>query len=206
MKKLLTCLLLLYSFFIFKTQGLAKTTGNKLGKQDSLRNEQESQTESATIETNDDQETEQNRETLRVRTEERLEAREASASQKRLEVRMSIAQIHAQRLEKRFAYYYERLNKIITKISEKIALQKAAGKDTSQVEVNLEIAKDKMIAAKTYGDEAISKFNDIKADNYQGERDLAILARDDAWSARNSYQEVLQILKEIVKTLKELSL
>ncbi len=121
------------------------------------------------------------------------------------ETRSDVARLHAQRLEKHFGFYYNRLNNIITRFQARLDLLKAAGKDTAAPQAKLDAAKAKLAEAKVKGDEAITAFAAIDPARFAEQRTAAFAARDLAVAARALFQEAHALLKEALRSLKTIS-
>ncbi|MFZ2199195.1 MAG: hypothetical protein WAV40_00160 [Microgenomates group bacterium] len=107
----------------------------------------------------------------------------------------SIAQNHADRLEKRFDLYYARLSDIISRFEKRLAILKASGKTVTEVETQLAAAKTKLEEAKTKGTQAVAAF--------EAQPPQLLVARDSAQSARKLFIEVHGLLKNAIKSLKQ---
>lgn len=121
------------------------------------------------------------------------------------ETRSDVARLHAERLEKHFGFYYNRLNNIITRFQARLDLLKAAGKDTTAVQAKLDAAKAKLAEAKAKGDAAITAFKAIDPAKFSEQRTAALAARDLATAARQLFQETHELLKEALRLLKTIS-
>lgn len=142
---------------------------------------------------------------IRVRIENvREEVKERKLEQKEIreENREQRSANHADRLTKRFGMYYERLNKIILKIQERIDNLDDQGKNMALSQEKLNLAKGMLAEAKENGDQAINLFNSIEADSYELQRETALKARDLAKQATKAYIDSHKLVKETVKIVK----
>lgn len=116
-----------------------------------------------------------------------------------------VAENHAQRLEKRFNFYYSRLDNILRRFQERLDLLKAANQDTASVQAKLDLARQKLEAAKLKGTQAIGAFLAIEPARFAEQKTEAFAARDLAVAARKLYQEAHEALKLALKELKNIS-
>lgn len=123
--------------------------------------------------------------------------------EKRQEVRAKVAEVHANRLEKRFSFYYRRLSGLATKIENRLGIMAGNGKDVAAAQAKVDEAQVKLEEAKAAGDEAIAQFRAIDPDKYEAQRALALQARDMANEARSAFKAVWQLLKDAVALAKE---
>lgn len=113
--------------------------------------------------------------------------------------RAQIAEFHANRLERRFTTYYNRLNRLSEKIANRLSIMSQNGQDVSAAQTKLTEANSKLEEAKSYGNQAINQFRLIEADKYQTQRELALTARDLANQARQAFINSLKLYKEVVQ-------
>jgi len=113
---------------------------------------------------------------------------------KREEIRNRIAQIHATRLTKRFDAYYLRLSNIITRFEARLIILQKNSKDIVPTQTKLDLAKAKLVEAKTAGQDAVKALEAIDPPA----KELAICAHD-------LYKETLTLLKDALKSLKTIS-
>jgi len=123
--------------------------------------------------------------------------------QNRQEVRAHVAEVHANRLQKRFDAYYKRLSKMITKFRARLEVMKTNGKDVTAATAKVDEAAAKLEEAKKLADKSIQAFRDIDPDKYAEQRELALQARDIAMEARTAFKEVLTLLKSSLPLLKK---
>lgn len=133
-----------------------------------------------------------------TRTENRQELRDGEGSGK------SVAANHANRLEKRFEFYFGRFTNIIKRLESRLAILVAEGKDTTEIENSLKLAKDSLSQAKKSGDNAIASFRSIEDGQFPNQRTQAFAARDQAVEARRLFQTVQTELHNIVLAMQEL--
>lgn len=138
---------------------------------------------------------------LTVRAEEQLKNR-AGVSQ---EIRSKVADNHANRLERRFKFYYERLSKIIVKFQTRIDYLKGKGKDTTAVQTKLDAAKVKLESAKVKGEAAVAAFRKIEPGKWEEQKPAMLAAKDLAEEARGLFKDAFKLLKDALKELKNIS-
>lgn len=125
--------------------------------------------------------------------------------QGRQEFRSNVAENHANRLERRFKFYFDRLSGIITRFQTRLDTLKAGGKDISTVQTRLDAAKTKLAEAKTKGEVAVTAFRAIDPAKFNEQKTEAKAARDLAQAARALFKEVHNLLKDALKSLKLIS-
>jgi len=135
------------------------------------------------------------------RMEDRQEKRE-EVKEKVQEIRSNVAENHANRLERRFAFYYSRLSNIITRFEKRLDILKADGKDVSAISAKLTEVKTKLESAKAKGVEAVAAFKAIDPDKFSEQKSEAMAARDLANSARKLFVDTHTLLKDALKSLK----
>jgi len=118
------------------------------------------------------------------------------------EGRSNVAENHANRLEKRFAFYYSRLSNIITRFQKRLDILKAEGKDITSASTKLTAVKTMLESAKTKGVESVSVFKAIDPAKFSEQKTQALAARDLANSARKLFIDTHSLLKDALKTLK----
>jgi len=116
-------------------------------------------------------------------------------------LRSSVAQNHANRLERRFKFYFERLTNIITRFH----TLKNKGTDVSTIQVKLDAAKTQLASAKSLGEQAVADFRAIDPAKFSEQKAQAQAARDQAMQARGAFLEVHKLLKDALKLLKTIS-
>lgn len=123
----------------------------------------------------------------------------------RQEIRSNVAQNHANRLERRFEFYYKRLTNIITRFERRLDILKADGKDVSAVNTKLTAVKTKLAEAKSKGDSAVAAFKAIDPAKFSEQKTQVLAARDLATEARKLFIETHTLLKDALKSLKAIS-
>ena len=124
---------------------------------------------------------------------------------KREEIRNRIAQIHATRLTKRFDAYYLRLASIITRFEARLIILQKNGKDIVPTQAKLDLAKAKLVEAKTAGQDAVKALQAIDPLKFSEQQEERLAARNLATSAHDLYKETLTLLKDSLKSLKTIS-
>jgi hypothetical protein len=112
---------------------------------------------------------------------------------------------HANRLTKRFGFYYKRFTNIITRFEARLAILKEDGKDITKTQVKLDLAKAKLEEAKKAGDLAIAAFKALDPSQFTELKTERLAARDLANAARKLYLDTFTLLKEALKELKTIS-
>jgi hypothetical protein len=123
----------------------------------------------------------------------------------RQERRNNVAENHANRLEKRFAFYHSRLSNIMTRFQARLDLLQKEGKNISISQVKLDAAKAKLADAKVKGDAAIAAFKAIGPAKFSEQKTEVFAARDLANSARKLFLETHELLKLALKELKNIT-
>ncbi|MFH1244154.1 MAG: hypothetical protein V1487_01060 [bacterium] len=121
------------------------------------------------------------------------------------EFRSKVAENHANRLEKRFTFYYERMEKIIARFQTRLDTLKGQGKDTAPTQAELNGAMAQLVLAKSKGEAAIAAFRALDPTKFQEQKIERLAARDLAKEARGLFLETHQLLKEALKSLKTIS-
>ena len=143
----------------------------------------------------------ESRETIQ---EKKTDLKDAVAT-KFQEMRSDIAKNHADRLERRFAAYFNRLTNIITRFQTRLDALKAGGTDVTSIQSKLDAAKTKLAAAKTKGAEAVAAFRALDPAKWSEQKTEALAARDLANQARSLFKETLGLLKDALFALKAVS-
>ncbi len=120
-------------------------------------------------------------------------------------IRSNVAENHANRLEKRFSFYFDRLTAIIVRFNTRLDSLNAKDPVVINLRSKLTTANTKLIEAKTKGDEAVDAFRGIDPSAFSEQKAAVLAARDMANSARKLFVEVHVLLKEAIKTLKTIS-
>lgn len=130
---------------------------------------------------------------------------QAEIQEIRQERRSNVAENHANRLERRFAFYDSRLRNIITRFEKRLDILKADGKDITAVSAKLTEVKSKLESAKAKGVEAVAAFKAIDPAQFSEQKVESFAARDLAVATRKLYLEVHVLLKDALKALKVIS-
>lgn len=125
--------------------------------------------------------------------------------QERQELRSKVAENHANRLERRFKFYFDRMTGIATRFQARLDTLKAAGKDVSAVQSKLDLATAKLSEAKTSGEAAVAAFRAIDPAKFSEQKEEARAARDLAQATRALFKEVHTLFKDALKSLKSIS-
>jgi vacuolar-type H+-ATPase subunit I/STV1 len=120
------------------------------------------------------------------------------------EFRSSVAELHANRLEKRFNAYYSRLSNIGSRLQARLTILKTSGKDTTSAQAKLTTALTTLGLAKTKGAEAVAAFRAIDPAKFPEQKDKAFAARDIAETARKLFKQATDELKLATKEVKAL--
>lgn len=133
--------------------------------------------------------------------ENRQEVRELR-QENRQEVRSMVAENHANRLERRFKFYYDRLSGIASRIQTRLDTLKSNGEDTTAALSKLTEAKTKLESAKTLGAQSVAAFRAIDPTNFEEQKTEAKAARDLANQARAAFKDALLLFKNVLKEVK----
>ncbi|KKU89291.1 MAG: hypothetical protein UY18_C0001G0023 [Microgenomates group bacterium GW2011_GWF2_47_9] len=175
MHKILLATIIFCSSFLFVPALHAETSTGKVGDDNSQKIQQE--------------------------LEDRREEQRQEIQTKRIETRLRLAKNHAERLQKRFSFYYERLNNIITRFQARLDLSKTEGKDTTTSQQLLDQAKSNLLSAESKGKEAIQTFTSFDPEWSQDEMQNKVrLGQSQAEEARNAFKQVLELLKSALKS------
>lgn len=139
----------------------------------------------------------------RRRPEKAIEIQEIR--QDRQEFRSNVAENHANRLERRFKFYFDRLTGIITRFQTRLDTLKTSGKDVTTVQTKLDSSKTKLSEAKTKGETAVLAFRAIDPAKFSEQKSEAKAARDLAEEARTLFKEAHSLLKDALKSLKAIN-
>lgn len=120
-------------------------------------------------------------------------------------VRANVAELHANRLERRFKFYYTRLNNIMIRFQTRLDLLSGEGKSTSAAQLKLNAAKAKLEEAKLKGDEAVLSFRAIAPGAVTDQKTALTAASNLATAARKLFQDTLDLLKIALRELKTIS-
>ena len=144
----------------------------------------------------------ENRQEVREEIRENREEVRELRQENRQEVRSVVAENHANRLERRFKFYYDRLSGIASRIQTRLDTLKSNGKDTTTALAKLTEAKTKLESAKTLGAQSVAAFRAIDPANFEEQKTEAKAARDLANQARAAFKDALALLKAVLKEVK----
>jgi hypothetical protein len=144
----------------------------------------------------------ENRQEIRDAVKSNREEIKEIRVENRQEVRSMVAENHANRLERRFRYYYQRLSGIATRIQQRLETQKSEGKDTTAALTKLQEAKSKLESAKSLSEQAVAAFRSIDPARFEEQKTQALGARDLANQARVTFKDALALLKTVLKEVK----
>ncbi len=122
--------------------------------------------------------------------------------QDRQEFRSKVAENHANRLERRFKFYFDRLTGIIARFQTRLDTLKTNGKDITAIQTKLDSAETKLAEAKVKGEAAVAAFRAIDPAKFSEQKSEALAARDLAVAARKLFVETHALLKDALKSLK----
>lgn len=120
----------------------------------------------------------------------------------REQIRSDIASAHANRLERRFRFYYDRLSGIAHRLQLRLDTLKAGGRDTTQAQKDLDDAVSKLSNAQSKGEQAVNGFRAIDPAKFAEQKSQALAARDLANDARSDFKAALALLKTALKEAK----
>lgn len=123
----------------------------------------------------------------------------------REEISNKVAQNHANRLKRRFGFYYDRFTNIITRFKARLVILDGQGKDTAAIKTKLTAAGAKLEEAKTKGIEAVAAFVAIDPAKFSQQKTERLAARDLANAARQLFVDTHNLLKDALKELKTIS-
>ncbi|OGC51627.1 hypothetical protein A2982_01975 [candidate division WWE3 bacterium RIFCSPLOWO2_01_FULL_39_13] len=118
------------------------------------------------------------------------------------ETRIKLVQVHAERLRKRFTFYYERLQKLIDKLQNRITAMDEKGIDVSVAQAKLNEASALLESTKTEADQAVVLFKSIDTEDMKNTGDVGKQMVSTAEGIRENYVEVVKLLHEVVSLLK----
>lgn len=119
-------------------------------------------------------------------------------------LRTDHAKLHADRLERRFNFYFTRLSNIATRIQTNIDKTKAAGKNVAAVQTQLDTANTTLNQAKTDGASAVSMFRSIPVGSWDLQKPDVKAAIAQAQKARGEFVTARKQLVDVVTALKKL--
>lgn len=141
----------------------------------------------------------------RQQDQEKKQERVEQIQENHQQIRANIASHHADRLERRFAFYHSRLLRLLNKISRRAQIMADDGKDTADAMQTIGQTASALDQAKDKGAEAITLFQSIDPDTYEAQKDIVLQARDLAQEARDSFFHTLQSLKQIISALRQIN-
>ncbi len=159
-------------------------------------------TVSATDTTNPDTHSDQPRQLIRQMNQDERQENRQERIEHRQEVRSDIAENHANRLSRRFAFYYKRLTGIAARLDTRLTKLKTEGQDVSLALAKLAEARTKLESAKNSADQAVLAFQAIDPTKFSEQKAKALAARDLANSARTAFKDALVLLKNVLKEVK----
>lgn len=121
------------------------------------------------------------------------------------ETKIRMIAAHADRLEKRFSFYYDRLNKIIIRFEERLSILTKAGKNIKTIQIKLNTAKAKLLEAKLKGESVVSLFRTVDPTKLREQKVVVQGARDMTVATIKLFQESHNLLKSALKELKTIS-
>ena len=110
-----------------------------------------------------------------------------------------IAANHAQRLQTRFEFYYQRLQQISEKIQARLQTMATNGLNVTAAQTKLQTAIQLLKQAKNNGAEAVEQFEAIDPTQYQAQRQMALQAGEAAQTAHNQFRTARQVMLEAVQ-------
>lgn len=116
-----------------------------------------------------------------------------------------VAQNHANRLKRRFQFYYDRFTNIIARFKARLAILEGQGKNITAVTAKLDLAKTKLEEAKAKGIEAVAAFVAIDPAKFSQQKTERLAARDLANAAHQLFVDTHNLLKDALKELKTIS-
>ncbi len=112
-------------------------------------------------------------------------------TEQRVQAQQRVTAIHANRLQRRFNFYYQRLTKIADKIEARFDLLEAEGVDMTEARDGFSNAMLLLEEAIEKANGAVAKFEEVDPEQYQAQRQIALAARDEALQARQQFQQVV---------------
>lgn len=144
----------------------------------------------------------ENRQEIRNEIQENREEVRELRQENRQEVRSVVAENHANRLERRFKFYYDRLSGIAARLQTRLDTLESNGKDITAALSKLTEAKTKLESAKTLGAQSVAAFRAIDPAKFEEQKTQAKAARDLANQARVAFKDALALLKAVLKEVK----
>lgn len=126
-----------------------------------------------------------------------------AALQENRENRISLmAQAHADRLTRRFGFYYLRLSKLIDKIQTRLDVLATSGQDTTQAQNALDEASTMLEEANRLAQAAIAEFESAASES-QSAAELSRSAAELAKQARAQFVEVVLQLRVVMRLVNQ---
>lgn len=116
---------------------------------------------------------------------------DSQSTEHRIQAQQQVTAIHANRLQRRFNFYYQRLTKIADKIEARFDLLEAEGVDMTEARAGFSNAMLLLEEAREKANNAVARFEAIDPEEYQAQRQIALTARDEALQARDQFQQVV---------------
>lgn len=145
--------------------------------------------------------TEKRREETEQKVQERRQETLEDRQLKTAERRGALAQVHAEQLQRRFGFYYERLSGLIQKLEARLTALAQEGIDVVAAQNKLEAAKASLEEAKTLTDQAIAAFLEIDLESDTA-RVQVQTAKDLAKQAQERFRETVALAKEALRLAK----
>lgn len=136
--------------------------------------------------------------------QEKKEQMKEQIQEKKLEQRSDVAAKHTINMEKRFSFYSERLDSMISKFQGKLDLMTESGLDTALAQEKLNAAADQLVIAIEQANTAITEFAAIEPADFASQQELSKAAQAAAKTARDSYKAVHMKLVEALEIMEEL--
>lgn len=113
---------------------------------------------------------------------------------------------HADRLDRRFTFYYSRLTLIADKIEKRLSVLSSDGKDVTDARAKLAEARSQIEAAKALGNQAVAAFSSIMVtDDRDALRAAIKSAKDIVKQTREACRSAVSLLKETVRLVRGVS-
>lgn len=116
--------------------------------------------------------------------------------------RVNRALIHADRLERRFAFYEKRLKDIANRVAKRIEKEKSEGKDVVSAQSHINSALTTLSSAVENGKQAVTAFKAITPKSWEEQKIEASAAKDLAKKARDGFAQTRKLLIDAVSALK----
>lgn len=141
------------------------------------------------------------REALRNEVREAKDERREEVRDARQEFRTDKAGQHADRLERRFRWYAERLGAISSRLQDRITKEKSAGKNVAQAQSLLDTAKVQLATAVSDGEKAVSLFRAIPVTTWNLQKPEVKAAIEQAQKARKGFSDTRGTMIDALKAL-----